>query len=334
MVGTTKKLTKTAGSASTAPDNLNGTPPKKTPGRKAPTKNTVYIPLPCNICNENIGDSQALECDLCHGWSHQTCSDVSLTQYNFLTDCPSSSIKWFCKDCNSSPLMKKSKLEEKYEAQDKKLDDLSRLVIAIESQTQIMSQLLQKGTGSSTESSETSVKATVSEVLDEQRERDEKKDNIIIFNIPESQSDDDDVAHVREVITHVCPGSDTEQLAKSVVSRIGTKKDDPSARPRPIKVTITHFELRQKLLRGAKKLKSFTRFQKVGLTHDKTKREILKDRDLRAQVKKMKEDGKDAVIYQGKAMERSERETLKNAGRGSQGGPGDTALKSAEEPAH
>lgn len=75
-----------------------------------------------------------------------------------------------------------------------------------------------------------------------------KKDNIILFNIPESENDDQDVDHIKEIISHVSPDATTEHIDSTVVRRIGSKKDDQT-RPRPIKVKILQPDQKQKLLK-------------------------------------------------------------------------------------
>ena len=317
--------------------NINKTPAKSQPPRAAATaaaaitaagkqagkprrgSQPVIIAHPCKVCNENVVEV-GIQCDFCESWNHQKCTNLSLTQYNFLSDYPTSNIKWYCADCDTATLVKKSSLDEKYDNQGKQIHDLSKLVIAIEAQTQMMMELLQnqnkKTTEPATATTENNLRATVSELLHEQKELEEKKDNIILFNIPESESDDQELSNIKEVLNHVCPESDFTTITNSEVKRLGQKKDGPDARSRPIKVKIAQAEERSKLLKGARSLKNFQRFQKVGLSRDKTYREILHDREVRDEMTRWRNSGdpakKDPVYFHGKVMSRTEMNLLKN----------------------
>ena len=113
------------------------------------------------------------------------------------------------------------------------------------------------------------------------------------------------------MLSHVCPEAKFNDLTETNISRIGKKKDGPNAKSRPIKVRLQKTEHKQMLIKNSKKLKSYKRLEKVGISYDKTYREILRDRALRTEKDAWIESGKiTAVIYDGRVMLREEKEAL------------------------
>ena len=76
---------------------------------------------------------------------------------------------------------------------------------------------------------------------------------------------------------------------KVKVFRLGRRNDGDGARPRPVKVVVPEQESRQKILQNVRKMKDYKKFTKIGLCHDKTKKEIEEDRKLRAELKEKRQ---------------------------------------------
>ena len=88
------------------------------------------------------------------------------------------------------------------------------------------------------------VETQLGQAMQDEREKEEKKNNIMLFNIPESEKLEaaegakDDLDLVKEVLNFVNPDIDLTSADASTISRIGVKKDGNDARPRPIKVKL------------------------------------------------------------------------------------------------
>ena len=262
---------------------------------------------PCNVCRQNVGEVDALQCDNCQSWAHLGCTSLSLTQYNFLHDYPSSNFKWFCHRCDALVPFKASVSdsgqEARFDAQDTKIDSLTEVIKDISNTNKLILQLLQKD-----QSIESKIKTHVDQAFSDNRERDEKMNNVIVFNIPECADESDDVSIICEVLSHTCPEAKFDDLEAARISRIGKKKEGESQRPRPIKVKLHNTEDRNRLVKNSKNLKSYTRYERVGLSKDKTYAQIVKERGLRATRDLWIKEGKDAVIYDDMVMLRDEME--------------------------
>jgi hypothetical protein len=83
--------------------------------------------------------------------------------------------------------------------------------------------------------------------------------------------------------------------------RIGRKVN--THQPRPLKVMLKRVESRKEVLVRAKVLKDTAEYSKVFITSDLTLKQQDKDRDLRNQLKKIREEGEiSAKIKYGKVV--------------------------------
>ena len=115
--------------------------------------------------------------------------------------------------------------------------------------------------------SEQRIKAQIEQVLDEQKEKDEIQNNLIIFNVSESNSEneEEDIQVVKDIITSIEPSFNADCLRENV-TRLGRRKPDAKL-ARPVKVILPSLKLKTKILRGSKKLKESLKYNKVILTH-------------------------------------------------------------------
>ena len=96
------------------------------------------------------------------------------------------------------------------------------------------------------------------------------------------------------------------------VTRIGRKKPEQDEKPRPIKVELPDVDTKKRVLKNARLLKSY-KIKKIGVSHDKTKKELEADRILRADLRKRREEDKDVeyIIYDKKVMKKVEADKLR-----------------------
>jgi len=61
-------------------------------------KNKIYE---CDVCKAEVEDGDdALECEICKGWFHISCVDISTYEYEVLVRHKIGSIHWYCATCN------------------------------------------------------------------------------------------------------------------------------------------------------------------------------------------------------------------------------------------
>jgi hypothetical protein len=143
----------------------------------------------------------------------------------------------------------------------------------------------------------------------------------------EEKNAEEDLKKVKSVLNFVNPDVEVSSLTKIQIFRCGQRRRTVGAKPRTIKVLFPEPASKGKILKQAKKLKDHPTFSKVGLSYDKTKSELEKDRLLREEFLKRKSNGEDVVRYRGQVVLRSEIDSLSNEPRGAVGG----ALPPTEE---
>ena len=47
-----------------------------------------------------VDDEEGIKCDRCDVWTHLNCSDISKSEYDFLSRTKTSSILWYCEQCH------------------------------------------------------------------------------------------------------------------------------------------------------------------------------------------------------------------------------------------
>ena len=151
------------------------------------------------------------------------------------------------------------------------------------------------------------------EILKDDRDTEEKQKNLVFFGVPEvnAQSDNKDTKKkdhekVTDIVCFVNKDCEPEDLKNCTVFRIGKRKED-SDRPRPIKVTFDSFEQKRKTLKNARNLKDY-KIKNIGISPDKTQKDIEEDRRLRTELRRKKESDQENeyMIFEKKVMKRVE----------------------------
>ena len=115
--------------------------------------------------------------------------------------------------------------------------------------------------------------------FDELREREERKNNLVIFNLKESTKDDinealsEDLEQLKIVLNITNPemtNNITKELNTSNITRLGRKPQnkDNQTKPRPLKVSLPNESAKFKIIRNSYKLKSCQSHPKIGLKFD------------------------------------------------------------------
>ena len=166
--------------------------------------------VPCGVCNSMVTEKHKnpIMCEICDKWHHLECTDLDKKAYDFLeiaaTKYPG--IKWYCSSCSAEPLN-----DERSMRQDARIDKLGSMVEAMQSKMESVLTLLES------EKVEQTLEITVSEALTEQREIDEKKCNLMIFNLPESKDKEEDLSKVKEVLHYVNSEEVVDYLSTTVI---------------------------------------------------------------------------------------------------------------------
>ena len=146
--------------------------------------------------------------------------------------------------------------------------------------------------------------ANKAEVVDEYVDRQRRKTNIIVNNMPEHDGDTDDASQKDWMMIDRMFQRLHLKIEVKKVSRIGRRQEGKS---RLLLVTLGSEELKWEALRVAKNLRQFDEYHGVYINPDLTKSEREQNRKLRDEVKGRRENGEDVVIYKGKIIKRTHR---------------------------
>ena len=156
----------------------------------------------------------------------------------------------------------------------------------------------------------------LSEALNDQRELDEKKYNLMIFNLPEGKDREEDLERTKGLLNYVNSEEVVDYLTTTSISRLG-RFSEGNPQPRPIKLVFNDPDTRWKFIKKASRLGSSDEFKRVGLSFDKTTKERREDLALRAKLKEEREarPGDDLVIFRNKIVKRVDIPDIKKASR-------------------
>ena len=282
----------------------------------------------CVICNGPATDSDVLECVWCEGLQHRSCTEISVEKYAALSDLPSN-IVFFCTHCAyklPSALMAYDKTKEacsvvedtitsklkslettltnKFNALTDQVNELSTKMNQesnIEMATDALPSTQAQVSSNQSELSVESIATMTASLMSEEKEKEKRKLNIIIHNLPESTLEDaqarkqEDIKNINSLLTKYIGVS--TPISNAV--RLGKKLESP----RLLKVTVSTKEEKTLILRNRLKLRNKenpSNILKVFITSDLTPLEQQKQKQLRSQLTEMNKPGNKYYIKNGR----------------------------------
>jgi len=132
------------------------------------------------------------------------------------------------------------------------------------------------------------------DVIEESIERERRKNNIIVHNIPEQDDIEQDIKFVEEVAGEV-----GVNIAISKAIRLGEKTAN---RNRLLLVKVQDLESRHSLLKAARLLKSSQKYANIYISPDLSPTERARNRQLRQELKERREKGEEHLVIRGGAV--------------------------------
>ena len=267
----------------------------------------------CVVCNTNEEAKNWIECDRCFARFHGNCTKLTDNDFEWIEMSPHNEFIWFCQNCKG----KEGKTEENISAilQSKLEEFAKRYVAPLQQKVDMLekqnSKFINRYDGEARVSTDQQIKDHVEEVIKEQQEKEEKKNNIVLFGLQEGTETDEkqnkekDLKKTKEIFSYVDPEVSLEKLNITNVRRIGKKSTDSEAKPRPIKIEMDCQDSKMNLLRSAKRLKDSAEFKSIGLSNDKTRKEQLEYKILKdklAEKIKNKKEGEKYLIFRGQVV--------------------------------
>ena len=223
--------------------------------------------------------------------------------------------RWFCAICHDETASKADP-NDRLAEQGAKLETLTQIVKTLQSQNEVILQLLRNEN-----KLEDRIKQQVSESLDDRKEKEDRKCNLIIFNVEESsdtslaEQKKHDKHEVGKILDFISPGTEVDSVCEQDIVRLGPRKksqsEDSRPKPRPLKIKFTDEQSRTSILRKARKLKDHQTYKKIGIATDKTQKEREEEKALRTELSNRKQNGENVFIYRGKIVVRTENDSGK-----------------------
>lgn len=199
--------------------------------------------LKCDVCENGIGRNvKKLLCGLCEGSFHYKCLNLNEAQYETIVSAGDIGAPWMCKTCNKLHkdfVSRISKIETTVTEFRVTLRDHGKRLEAIEEG------LKSARTVTPTPNAEvvTNVYREVRKTFDERAQR---RCNLVVRDLPESQAEGSDVRKEEDTFGAIRALGVSDDDVQSTF-RAGKKRNDE--KPRPLIVRLKSVELRDRLLR-------------------------------------------------------------------------------------
>ena len=306
-------------------------------------KGSVRESTDCTLCSKGYIDSKKIiQCSRCQGHFCINCTQMTQTKMNYLKD-PSGGIMWFCATCQ--PAAAKSvktdrdieeRCKEYWDKWEKKLDEIQqelknkadkndvdnlsaevdKLNVAVNSKLD-KTDLVQFSNELSSIKNQTKdfkqeLKQVVEQEMEDWKEMERRKSNIMIYGIEESEAatNSTDEQKVRDYLDKQIEVPDV-RIVK--MYRVGRKKslatdqaaDRTNTRPRLIKVILASNSERNKVMKSYREKKNNQVELDYGISGDYTKSETEKYQKLKEEIKRREATGeKDLVIRRSKIVKK------------------------------
>ena len=259
----------------------------------------------CLKCDSPVGETEAaIECHSCKEWCHKKCTEVTEIEYEVLGK-SKEHIQWLCTGCCDTD--KNDPQKTRLEA---KLDLILKMMQTMDLRLQ---QLEAKDPMESIDKIlEEKVEKKVAEMFEEQLEKEKRKLNIIMVNLPESKAESaeerkkEDLIEAKKIVQKVTDEKIAEEVTNPI--RLGKVNIGRDKRPRLVRLSIKTEEGKRQVMKNIHKVNQGVRKaeDKVYINHDATAKEREMFKGLMTEMKERKDKGEtDLVIRGGKIVKRT-----------------------------
>lgn len=279
----------------------------------------------CITCKE-LAKSDVIECQWCQKWEHKVCAKLSDDDFILLGN-TSDRIRFYCSLCAPRVDVVLRFFDGFYEKQmciDARLQDIETQLTRLSGLQQVAPSLSNSetmqvdqtvtdqggthpGVTNTAQPTSNELSNAVKSVINEEKERDRRKLNLIMHNIPESEAEapvtrkQEDTKQVTDVFSKQLK---VEANISSIV-RLGKKGSGP--KPRLLRVTVNSESEKAAILRNIKRLRlsdTPANYRKIFITPDLTPREREANKELRAQLAEANKEGNQFKIKNGRIVRR------------------------------
>ena len=133
------------------------------------------------------------------------------------------------------------------------------------------------------------------DIIDEYQDRERRKANIILHNIPEPDNDTRTEKELmdRQTFTRITEEVFNMKVKATKAIRLGRPQED---RPRLVLITLENPEVRRDILKRCKELRGIEEWERVYISPDLTQPERQRNKELRDELKRRREDGETNIM--------------------------------------
>ncbi len=274
--------------------------PQSSPGRAAVLQDNIDL---CPDCQNHVKDEdKGINCDQCKQWWHARCAKVTNKEYEVLGK--SSNFRWYCKECSCK--------ERDVEKQPNQIMS-QQLTNMMQMMTSILERLDKIERNHSMDKEiEDLVEAKVQETVAEMQEKEKRKLNLVIFNLPESQGvskeevKENDTKSIQNIVNSILPETEAKEIKIKDPVRLGPA--NLGKKPRILKFSVNSEEAKNSIIKNAVKVnkKETANKDKVYINPDYTNKERDLNKKLRQELKERIGKGEEnLVIRNWKVVERN-----------------------------
>ncbi|XP_071802597.1 uncharacterized protein [Asterias amurensis] len=260
----------------------------------------------CPLCKKNVQKGvQALQCEYCSVWHHISCESISEEEYNFLTK-RGQQLHWFCKACNAKAVDVLILVHSMKDQQDEMKAEISQLSDKVGELVKIDEPTFKKN-----------IKAIVREEIYEAKERDLRKNNLVITGLKEipEEEGNSDASSDEEDLTNTGPSTSDKHTVEHLIHTVLGLKNVvvisaerlPRVRipdhRRLVIASVATKDMKHQVLRVSKKLSEKKGWKDVFIGPDRTRKEREEDKTLRDELRGRRESGEmNLVIKKGQII--------------------------------
>lgn len=213
-------------------------------------------------CNGATEEHKVVACCICKNAFKYSCVDLTITEIRTLKT--KKGCSWSCTNCA---------------ALGSDINELKATILGLRNEIQSL-----KG--------ESFSDALFEEVLQEMEDRHDRKQNIIIFNYPESASGDSearkayDTAAAKSILSAVSTSVNSDGIETYRLGRFNSN----NVRPRPLKIRLGCVRDMRTIMKHAKRIRD-SNFKNISISPDRTLRQLNYYKRVRAEMDTRKANG-------------------------------------------
>ena len=250
---------------------------------------------PCIKCDQQVKEQEkqgSISCCVCERWIHSKCINIDkgLLAHFMNSHKTLGRHSWGCDGCTSGfyeLTIRVGAVKEELRAVKKTVDENTSKIDKVTDRVDKVEKQAAKDRVDLKQDKADIIKEASKAWSLELKDRDSKKDNIVIYGLPEPplslksgiERKNSDATALTTLLTEIKVAFNSDADTRFMV-RTGELNERVTAKPRPLLVGLRTSELREQVFAGARNLKESRIFSKISIAPDLTKQQRNEDKEL------------------------------------------------------